>query len=106
MRLEPRILKSFHKLSLSLFVFSVVGSFVPQTAFCQTETLGILRYVPFVSAKTKSETDTGVRTLNGHTEWVMSVAFSPTGRILASGSADKHIKLWDVQIGTLLKTLT
>jgi WD40 repeat protein len=61
---------------------------------------------PFVSEKTKLETDTDVRTLKGHTEWVMSVAFSPTGQILASGSADKHVKLWDVQTGTLLRTLT
>jgi len=42
----------------------------------------------------------------GHTELVNSVAFSPNGRWLASGSSDKTIKLWDVATGEELRTLT
>jgi WD40 repeat protein len=44
-------------------------------------------------------------TLTGHTNWVTSVAFSPDGRLLASGSYDRTIKLWDVASGSLVRTL-
>ena len=32
---------------------------------------------------------------NAHSNWVTSVAFSPDGSTIVSGSADKTIKVWD-----------
>jgi parallel beta-helix repeat protein len=47
-----------------------------------------------------------VTTLTGHTDPVRSVAFSPDGRLLASGSYDNTIKLWEVASGREVRTLT
>jgi len=47
-----------------------------------------------------------IATLTGHSDTVSSVAFSPDGRTLASGSYDRTIKLWDVQSQRQIATLT
>lgn len=45
------------------------------------------------------------RTMRGHTGWVWSVAYSPKENVIASGSADNTIKLWDISMGICFLTL-
>ncbi|MFC1853296.1 WD40 repeat domain-containing protein [candidate division CSSED10-310 bacterium] len=47
-----------------------------------------------------------ITTLSGHTDSILSVAFTPDGKILASGSVDKTIKLWDLITAREIATLT
>ncbi len=46
-----------------------------------------------------------VATLKGHTDGVYSVAFSPDGKYLASGSDDKKVKLWSFESQREVATL-
>ena len=51
-------------------------------------------------------TDQEVALLTGHRRSVYSIAFSPDGETLASGSSDDTIRLWDAVTGEHKETLT
>ena len=54
------------------------------------------------------ETETGEHKarLTGHTSSVSSVAYSPDGNTLATGSGDNKVRLWDPKTGELKHMLT
>jgi WD40 repeat protein len=45
------------------------------------------------------------QTLEGHSNWVMSVVFSADGQWIASGSHDGTVKIWDAATGECKQTL-
>jgi WD40 repeat protein len=47
-----------------------------------------------------------VRLLQGAKEPLGDIAFSPDGKQLASASVDNHLRLWEVESGRLLQTIT
>ncbi|KAI9778855.1 MAG: hypothetical protein M1839_007818 [Geoglossum umbratile] len=46
-----------------------------------------------------------VQRLEGHTDWVNTVVFSPDGKLFACGSNDRTVRVWDVATGASVQTL-
>ncbi len=69
-----------------------------------------ITHYPLPNSNLKAQTSklphSPLLTLTGHSHWVWSVAFSPDGETVASSSSDRTIRIWDVQTGHCIQTLT
>ncbi|CAG8976165.1 hypothetical protein HYALB_00010035 [Hymenoscyphus albidus] len=59
---------------------------------------------PWIQTKPRVEMywNAMLQTLEGHTDWVSSVAFSPDGKQIVSGSGDRTVRRWDAATGQQL----
>ena len=72
------------------------GGAVQSVAFSPVDTSIVASAGEHGTLKVWNLREDTVKTLTGHTDTVNSVAFSPDGRLLVSGSTDGTIKIWDV----------
>jgi len=91
------------------------SNFHPSFLLTQTLLIRSLRWVPvFVLALIVVSWCEGQPTplpvptniLKGHTETIYSLAYSPDGKQIITGSFDKTIKVWDANSGKEIRTLT
>ncbi|AFZ00136.1 serine/threonine-protein kinase [Calothrix sp. PCC 6303] len=103
-----RLLKKLSKQNFNFRKILLVGTAI---ALVGTQIYGYVRYGLFPTNPISINTSipSGVllqRTLKGHSKGVTSIAVSPDGKTLASGSQDKTIKLWNLVTGEQIRTIT
>ncbi|KAN0117075.1 Quinonprotein alcohol dehydrogenase-like superfamily [Hyaloscypha variabilis] len=88
---------------LQLYCSALV--FVPEKSIIRTK---FEEYIPpWLQKKPKVQANWNavLQTLEGHSSGVESVAFSPDGKQVVSGSDDRTVRLWDTATGAALQTL-
>jgi len=85
--------------------FTSIGSAGSAAFSPKGDALAITSYSPDLIKLFDVQSGKVLRSLAGHTDLIETVTFSPDGKILASSSADKTIKLWDWHSGEQVRTI-
>ncbi|HEY9606173.1 MAG TPA: serine/threonine-protein kinase [Allocoleopsis sp.] len=95
---KPVVAKSWKKSSRLLAIGAGIATAIALT-------VGIY-HVQTSNPWNNSEKISLTNTLTGHSKMVRAIAISPDGQLIASGSEDNTIKVWNLRTGKLLRTLT
>ena len=92
-RIDKKFRQVFRKLCVAILAFSLVPTFFVFPAIqAQSSAVQTKRYKPELVVQ------------SGHKGKILTMAFSPDGKMLASAGDDDGIKLWDVETGKELRT--
>jgi WD40 repeat protein len=86
----------------------VYHSVLPTMPSCHLwrELICVEQEIPLLISERSKGWGSWVQVLEGHNSAVVSVAYSPDGKLIASGSWDQTVRVWNAATGTLQHTLT